>query len=70
MELLNLRLEIRLQLLLLRLVGRVLHFVVDALELLDTFGDLLQCSVDFRYEGLTVVSGREVERGRDTRRTL
>jgi hypothetical protein len=48
LELLNLRLEIRLQLLFLRLVRRVLHLFVDAFELLNTFGDPLQCPVDFR----------------------
>ena len=50
LQLLNLCLEVCLELLLLRLVCRRLHLVVDALEELDALRDLLECPVDFRCE--------------------
>ena len=46
LQLLNLRLEVRLQLFLLRLIRRRLHLVVYALEELDALRNLLQCPVD------------------------
>ena len=56
LKFLNLCLQIRFKLLLLRLVRRRLHLVVYALEELDTLRNLLQGPVDLRYENFADVS--------------
>jgi hypothetical protein len=62
LKLLYLRLEVDLQLLLLRVVVRHLHLVIYALEDLDAFRDLLQCPVNFGCSQRASVTISEVER--------